>query len=219
MSSTPESTQLPQCPEHGLTVKWICNQCGKPICSDCKPVAFNYQVFHPNCLDVVNRKTEKKSNKKNSGTPSPGVKAVAWFLLIMAVVLFGAALLLIGVAVFSRHYVPMLTWMSGSISTLDDIPGGRIFLGWMGFIAMAASVIHVFVGVGLLNCLQAARRTLLVVCWIEILLAGFGWMIVLMAGGGFWDVPAVAVFFVIYFSRPKVRRQFEHVSELIEVHR
>ncbi len=221
MSTQREDLQSSQtCQEHNQPAKWICNHCGKSICSVCKPVAFNYQVFHRECLNQVNQKTEKTVTRSRPlDAPSAGVRGIAWFFMVVSVLLFGVALLLIGVALFSHHYVPMMTTWMGSMPSLDDVPGGRVFLGWLSFIAMAGSILQFFIGMGLLNCLPGARRAVLIFSWLEVILAGLGWLVVLVAGEGFWDIPVFAVVFIVYFSRKDVRRQFEPNSELIEVHR
>jgi hypothetical protein len=170
-------------------------------------------------LEAAVREEEKHKAKPLVDSPSPGVKVIAWFFLAMAVVTFGLALLILGVTLFSRRSVPMMNWIGGVFPTLDDIPGGRRFLGWFGFLTLAASGVEVFVGMGLLNCLQAARRMILIFSWIEVLVAGFGWFVVLALKSGFWDIPVLAVVFIYFFSRKDVRRQFERNSELIEVHR
>jgi hypothetical protein len=180
-------------------------------------VAFNHQVFHRVCLDQVSaQETKKKPTKTVADAPTPGVKFVAWCFMVLAVVLFGLALLLLGVVLFSRHAMPVMAWLGNAFPTVDDVPGGRALLGWLGFFALAGAVIQFFVGVGLLNCVQGARRAVLVFAWLEILLAALGWLVVLVAEEGFWDIPVVAVALVVYFSRKDVRVQFEPASKLIE---
>ena len=97
--------------------------------------------------------------------------------------------------------------------------GGRTALIWVGFITVFLAVLQVFIGVGLLNCVQAARRTVLIFSWLEILVALAGWIVVLAAGQGFWDVPVFAVILIVYFSRRDVKRQFEKTPELIKAYR
>jgi hypothetical protein len=217
-----EAVSQPQpelCPEHHQLSKWHCGHCHKPLCPACKPIAYHYRVFHKTCLEAASHLEEKKSMPPPEDFPSAGVKLIAWFFLVLAVVTFGLGLLLLGVTLFSRRAVPMANWIGGAFPSLDDIPGGRPMLGWLSVLALGASGLQVFIGVGLLNCAQVARRLILVFSWTEILIAGLGWLVVLAGHKGFWDVPVLAFIFVIYFSRKAVRRQFEKISTLIEINR
>ncbi|NTV52941.1 MAG: hypothetical protein HGA76_08025 [Candidatus Firestonebacteria bacterium] len=207
------------CAVHGHPGKWVCGKCSQSLCSDCKPVAYDFRVFHPACLELESRQAEKKASHRPLETPSVGVRFLAWFFMIAAVAVFGLALLLLGVGFLSRSAMPLGALIGGGLPTIDDVPGGRTLLIWMGFLVALLAVLAVFIGVGLLNCLQAARRAILVFSWIEILLALIGWIVVLAAGRGFWDVPVFAVLMIVYFSRKDVKRQFEPAPELIEVNR
>jgi len=220
MSTNPEiSNVLPAvCSEHDRPAKWVCGKCGKPLCSACKPVAYDYRVFHSGCLELVSQQAEKKAVRSTAEAPSAGVRFLAWFFMVTAVAVFGLALLLLGVGLFSRGAMPMGALLGGTLPTIDDVPGGRVALIWVSiFVALFAGA-QVLIGVGLLNCVQAARRAVLVFAWIEVLLALVGWIVVLAAGQGFWDVPVLAVIVIIYFSRKDVKQQFAKTTELIEVH-
>ena len=207
------------CPEHSLSAKWVCGTCGKPVCSGCKPVAYDYRVFHPACLELASAREEKKAVRPPAEAPSAGVRFLAWLFMILAIAVFGFSLLLVGVGILSRSAMPMGAWIGNTMPTIDDIPGGRTALIWMGVLVALAAVVQGFIGVGLLNCVQAARRAVLVIAWIEILAAIAGWIVVLAAGQGFWDVPVFAVGLIVFFSRKSVKRQFENTPELIEVNR
>jgi hypothetical protein len=221
MPNVPEASgaALGACPAHSRPAKWACGKCGRPLCPECKPVAYDYRVFHPNCLVLVSREVEKKSARPIAETPSAGVRFLAWFFMISAVAIFGLALLLLGVGILSRSAMPLGAWFGGSLPTIDDVPGGRSAMIWVGVLLTVAALLQGLIGVGLFNCVQAARRAVLVFSWLEILAALFGWVVVLALGQGFWDVPVFAVALIFYFSRKDVRRQFEQAPELIEVHR
>jgi hypothetical protein len=182
-------------------------------------VAYDYKIFHPGCLELASRQAEKKAARPQAEAPSAGVRFLAWLFMITAVAVFGLALLLLGVGFLSRGAMPMGAWLGGTLPTLDDVPGGRTALIWVGFITVFLAVLQVFIGVGLLNCVQAARRTVLIFSWLEILVALAGWIVVLAAGQGFWDVPVFAVILIVYFSRRDVKRQFEKTPELIKAYR
>jgi hypothetical protein len=221
MTTLPEGQQVSPvvCPKHERPGKWVCGKCGQPLCPECKPVAYDFKVFHPACLELASHQEEKKAARPPAEAPSPGVRFLAWFLMVLAVAVFGLALLLLGVGLFSRSAMPMGAWLGGNMPTIDDVPGGRQALIWLGVLVAFAAAVQALIGVGLLNCVQAARRAVLFFSWLEILIALAGWIVVLATGQGFWDVPLVAVILIIYFSRQDVKRQFENAPELIEVHR
>lgn len=197
------------CGEHGQTAKWSCGICGQPLCTDCRPVAYNYQVFHPACLEAGRKRQESKSRDKKPDAPSGGVRFVAWVFLVMAIVLFGCGLLLLGVSFFSQHYVPLASWAEGTWPVLDEIPGSRSVLGWAGALALLTAGVQAALGIGLLNCIMAARRVILLFSWLEVVFAAAAWLVIWVSGKGLWDIPVAGVALIIFFSRKKVKQQFQ----------
>jgi len=189
--------------------KWTCAVCGQPLCSACKPVAYAYKIFHRECLEKKLRKLEPvRAVAAASDGPSTGVKGVAWSFIVSAILWLGAGLLALGIALFSRHYLPAAGWLGNPFPVLDDIPGSRALIGWFAGISFAAVVIQVWIGLGLLNCAPGARRALLIFAWLEVGVAVLGWLVVLLAQEGFWDIPVIAVGLIIFFSRKNVKAQF-----------
>lgn len=201
------------CPEHGQSAKWHCGWCGKPLCKACQPIALNYQVFHPRCVDQARNmlETEDNARQRDIETPSLGLKIISWGFIVIGMLFFGLALLVLGLSLFSRT-LPIRALLTGTVApSLDSIPGIRAAFNWLAVISMVLAAGVTLLGVGLLNCVAVARRVVLVFSWLEIVAAILGWMIVLLLGQGFWDVPLLAVFFIWYFTRPDVKRQFEKV--------
>ena len=206
------NTQEQQCLEHKTNAKWVCGVCGKPICKDCKPIALNFQVYHRECVDTARKKLEKKAEDQSEiEAPSLGLKIIAWCFFVGGVFLFGLALFMLGLSLFSKA-VPIRAMMTNAIPvSLDSIPGSRMFLNWFGGFIVLISMGISIMGMGLLNCVAAARYAVLTLAWLEIILAALGWLVVLLIGGGFWDIPVLGGFLVWYFLRSDVRKQFEKV--------
>lgn len=209
-----DQTSAPiHCAEHQQEAKWHCGWCGKPLCKDCQPIALNYQVFHPHCVDQARNKLETEDNtrKRDIEMPSMGLKIISWGFIVTGMLLFGLALLVLGLSLFSRT-LPIRALLTVPVPpSLDSIPGIRSILNWLAVISMVLAASVTVLGVGLLNCVIVARRVVLVFSWLEIVVAMLGWMIVLLLGRGFWDVPLLAVFFIWYFTRQDIKRQFEKV--------
>lgn len=201
-----------QCAEHNRTGKWKCGVCGQPVCSECKPVAFNYQVFHSRCISEAHRRQERGEQlKQEAEAPSPGLRFVAWSFMVGGMLLFGLALLFFGLSLFS-HSMPIRAIMAGTVApSLDSIPGSRTVLNWMGAISLGLSAGVFLLGVGLLNCVAASRQIVLFLAWTEVIVAALVWTVVFMMGEGFWDVPVLGAFLIVFFSRRGVKRQFEKV--------
>ncbi|MBN1595095.1 hypothetical protein JW933_04125 [candidate division FCPU426 bacterium] len=172
----------------------------------------NYQVYHPACVETARQRLEKQENKKGEiDAPSTGLRIISWGLISLGIVVFGLALFLVGISLFSKS-IPIRALMTASVPEgFDSIPGGRTFLNWMGGISLIASVLMTVLGVGLLNCVAAARYAVLSFAWLEIVLAALGWLVVWWTGAGFWDVPVMGGFLIWYFLRPQVRMQFKQV--------
>jgi hypothetical protein len=201
-----------QCLEHNTRAKWECGHCGKPICKTCKPIALNFQVYHRDCVEKARRILEKRADDQNEiEAPSLGLKILAWCFFIGGVLILGLALFLLGLSLFSKA-VPIRALMTSTLPTsLDSIPGSRILLNWIGGFSVLMGVVISMIGMGLLNCVAAARYAVLTLAWLEIVLAAFGWLVVLLLGDGFWDIPILGSFLVWYFMRRSVRKQFEKV--------
>ncbi|MEW6516641.1 MAG: hypothetical protein AB1439_07060 [candidate division FCPU426 bacterium] len=208
----PTSESPLQCTEHNQPGKWKCGVCGQPVCGECNPVAFSYQVFHPRCLPEAHRRQEQSEVlKREPEAPSAGLKTVAWSFMVAGIVLFGVALFLFGISLFSQA-VPIRAIIAGTVApSLDSIPGSRMLLNWTGAVCLAISAGVFILGVGLLNCVAASRRLVLFLAWLEVLAAGLGWLVVLGLGHGFWDIPVIGLLLIVFFSRPSVKRQFEKV--------
>lgn len=210
----PTAPAVPQapgpCPEHQRSAKWLCGQCGQPVCAACQPIAFDYKVFHPKCLEKLRQEPQRRSRQVWAGdAPSTGVKVVAWTFLVSAVLWLGLSLLALGVTFFAQHYLPLTGLTGGPMSALDEIPGGRALVGWVGVLGLAGASVLVLLGLGLLNCVPAARYVILIFSWAEIIVAVLGWLVVLLAQQGFWDIPIFALVLVAYFSRADVKKQFQ----------
>ncbi len=199
------------CPVHQQPVKWHCAICGRPLCSACKPVAFNFQVYHPACLNPTRQQAEKNKAESPGEAPSWGVKIVAWIFLVAGIVLFGLGLLLLGIRLYSHHDLPLSGWLGQSFPVLDDIPGGRTALTWLSLSSFGISAVQILLGLGILNCVQTARRVVLFFAWLQVLVAGFAWAVIALAGTGFWDIPVFALFLIYFFSRRDVKQQFARV--------
>jgi len=215
MAQKPENTspsESAQCLEHNESARWYCGVCGKPICRACKPIALNYQVYHRSCMDQAREYiNNQEAIREEVEAPSLGLKIIAWSFIILGIILFGMALFLFGLALFS-HSIPVRVFMSGTVPvSLDSVPGSRTVLNWVGGFSVIISIIVTIIGVGLLNCVAAVRYLILTLAWLEIVVAICGWLVVLLVGKGFWDIPVLGIFFVWYFSQKKVRRQFEKV--------
>jgi hypothetical protein len=210
--SNPPAPQDLHCAEHNQPGQWRCGVCSQLVCRECKPVAYNYQVFHPRCLPEAHRKQEQgETLKQEVEAPSPGLRAVAWSFMIGGMVLFGLALLVFGIALFSKA-MPIRAILAGTVApSLDSIPGSRTLLNWLGVISLALSVGVFLLGVGLLNCVAASRRVILLLAWMEVVAGALGWMVVLALGQGIWDVPVVGACLIVFFSRRSIKRQFEKV--------
>ena len=209
---TPEIPSETSCPDHDQTAKWTCAVCGKPLCSNCKPVAYNYKIFHRDCIDKLNREPEKKRARPTAmavDAPSTGVRVVAWTFIVSAILWLGFGLLATGVSLASRHYVPIAASLGNPLAVLDEIPGSRGIVGWFAVIGLLGTVVQAWIGLGLLNCVPAARRTVLFLAWLEVVVAVPGWAVVLLAQQGFWDIPLIAVLLIIFFSRKDVKKQFQ----------
>lgn len=201
------------CPEHAQEAKWHCGECGKPICKACQPIALNYQVFHRGCVDQARNKLEKQDHvrKHDIESPSLSLKIISWGFIVAGLLLFGLALLALGLSLFSRT-LPIRALLSVPVPpSLDSIPGIRTLFNWLAGVSMLFSVGITILGAALLNCVAVARRVVLVFSWLEIGVAVLAWMIVLLLGSGFWEVPLLAIFFIWYFTRKNVKRQFEKV--------
>ncbi|MCD4813264.1 B-box zinc finger protein [bacterium] len=200
------------CPVHQEPAKWHCGHCGAPLCKSCKPIALHYQVFHRECVEKARDQIEEQAQAKDEiDAPSWGVKAISWSIFALGVIFFGLALFLGGLALFGKS-IPIRSLMTSTVpASLDAIPGSRNILNWTGILAGLAGIGAVGIGIGLLNCVRAARYILLTVCWLEVVVALLGWMAVLLLGGGFWDIPVFALFLIWFFMRKPVRRQFEKV--------
>jgi hypothetical protein len=198
------------CPEHQQPVKWECAICHKPLCSACKPVAYDHQVFHTDCLNRRNSQPAKRTAgpRQAVDAPSTGVRVAAWVFIVSAVLWLGIGLLAAGVALISRHYIPLAASIGNPLVVLDDIPGSRALIGWLAVLGLLGSVVQVWIGLGLLNCIPAARRAVLLVAWLEVVAAVLGWTVVLVAQQGFWDIPISAVCLILFFSRKDVKKQF-----------
>ncbi len=210
----PTASPAPQapgaCPEHQQPAKWTCGHCGRPVCSACGPVAFDYKVFHPKCIEKFRQEPKRDPRKVwVQDAPSTGVKVVAWTLLVSAVLWLGLSLLALGVTFFTQNYLPLSGITGNPLSALDEIPGGRTLVGWVGVLGLAGTVVQVLLGLGLLNCVPAARWVILIFSWTEIVVAVLGWLVVLVAQEGFWDIPIFALVLVAYFSRSDVKKQFQ----------
>lgn len=212
LKNHPPDSQSLQCAEHSQPGKWTCGVCGQPVCRECKPAAFSYQVFHPRCLPEAHRRRERgEILQKEADAPSPGLRFVAWSFIVGGMLLFGLALLFFGIALFS-HSMPIRAIMAGTVApNLDSIPGSRTLLNWLGGISLMLSAGIFLLGVGLLNCVAASRRVVLFLAWAEVVAGVLGWMVVLLMGEGLWEVPVAGVCLILFFSRPSVKRQFEKV--------
>lgn len=215
MTEEPDSTPIPSgaaiCPVHQREAKWQCGVCGLPVCSYCRPAALHYHVFHPQCIAAArDRKKIQEQQQAALEAPSAGVRALAWTFLVTAILLFGTALLLLGFALFSQT-IPLRSLVTGTAAGLETIPGGRTALHWLSAGSLAASALLLVLGVGLLNCASAARKTVLFLAWLEAVLAVLGWVVVAVTGTGFSDVPVLALFLIWFFSRRSVKRQFQQI--------
>jgi hypothetical protein len=210
-SATPETPAPETCTEHQQSVKWHCAICHKPLCSACQPVGYAHQVYHGECL---NRQQTQPAKQRSAplakvDAPSTGVRVAAWLFIISAIVWLGIGLLAAGVALISQHYVPLAATIGNPLVVLDDIPGSRGLVGWIALLGLLGAVVQIWIGLGLLNCIAAARRAVLFFAWLEVLAALLGWTIVAVAQQGFWDIPVPALCLIIFFSRKDVKKQFQ----------
>jgi hypothetical protein len=206
----PAEEQAPAvCPEHGQPVKWHCGLCGKPICPACQPIGWNFQVYHKPCLPKAQRAEEEKEKASHPlDAPTLGVRFSAWYLVVKGLIFFSIFLLLIGLALFSQS-LPMRALMTTPLAAgLDTVPGGRMFLAWGGAACLVFSLVWFILGIGLLNCLALARNLLLVISWLDVILAGLVWLVILFSGHGLWLVPVSSILFLGYFLRKDVKSQF-----------
>ena len=182
------------------------------MCPDCKPIAYDFKIFHRECLEKFNRVPEKKRpaaiRPVAADAPSTGVRVVAWSFIVSAILWLGVGLLAAGVALLSRHYVPMTASAGNPLVVLDEIPGSRGIIGWFAVIGLLGAVVQAWIGLGLMNCVSAARRAVLFFAWLEVVLAVLGWAVVLIAQQGFWDIPLIGVFLIVFFSRTAIKKQF-----------
>lgn len=199
------------CPEHGRKPKWVCAVCGKPLCPACKPIAYQYKVFHRECIEKYNQMPEKKRVPLPVATdaPSTGVRVVAWCFVVSAVFWLGIGLLASGVVLASLHFVPLNASLGNPLAALDEIPGSREILTWLAAAGLAGAAVQTWIGLGLLNCIPSARRVVLFFAWLQVLVAMLGWAVVLISQQGFWDIPLIAVILIVYFSRRDVKKQFQ----------
>ena len=107
--------------------------------------------------------------------------------------------------------LPIRSLITGPLPGIDNIPGGRTTLNWAGGISAFFSLVWIIVGIGLLNCAAAARRIVLVIAWLQIILPVRAWLVILVIGHGFWDIPVIAIWLVWFLSRREVKQQFEQV--------
>ncbi len=200
------------CAIHHQSAQWQCGLCGQPICHDCHPVGLNYQVFHPQCAPQAREKMDiQDQQRKEVDAPSPGVKFFSWLIIIGAMVLFGVGLFLLIFSMIGQQ-VPLRAMMSGPVApSIDSIPGGRTLLTWLGGLGLIFSGIGLVLGIGLLNCVAAARKTLLVLAWLDVVLSAVVWLVIAIVGRGVWTIPLLAGVIIWYFTRPKVKKQFEQV--------
>lgn len=209
----PDSAENPipdrSCPTHGQPAKWLCPVCGQPVCSACKPVGWNYRVYHVGCLAAARNQVEHREEAARPvDGPSLGVRLSGYYLVVKAIVFLALFLLLEGLALFGKS-VPLRAVMTTPIPMgLDAIPGGRSFVVWMGVFSLGFAVLWFVLGIGLLNCLRMARLLVLWIAGIDILLAGLVWLVILASGEGLWTVPVVSLVFLVYFLRPGVKSQF-----------
>ncbi len=149
-------------------------------------------------------------NRGEVEAPSRGVRLVAWAFIIAGILLVGTALFLLGMSLFGKS-LPVRSLITGPLPGIDNIPGGRTALNWAGGISVFAGLIWTIIGIGLLNCAAAARRAVLVIAWLEIVLAVPAWLVILLVGRGFWDIPVIAIGLVWFLSRRGVKQQFKQV--------
>ena len=140
--------------------------------------------------------------------PSTGVRVLAWSFIVSAILWLGVGLLAAAVALVSRNYVPMAAASGNPLAVLDEIPGSRGIIGWFAMGGLLGAVMQAWLGLGLLNCVPAARRVVLFFAWLEVVLAVLGWTVVLIAQQGFWDIPVIGVFLIVFFSRKDIKKQF-----------
>ena len=199
------------CPIHSQPAKWHCGVCGRPVCSACAPVGLDHQVFHPDCVKQARERMEQgDKNRAEVEAPSRGVRLVAWAFIIAGILLVGTALFFLGMSLFGKS-LPIRGLITGPLPGIDNIPGGRTTLNWAGGISAFLGLIWTIIGIGLINCATAARRAVLVMAWLEIILAVLVWLVILIAGHGFWDIPVIAIGLIWFLSRRGVRKQFEQV--------
>ena len=199
------------CPEHGTSAKWVCGGCGRPVCPQCGPTAYDFKVFHPHCLEAYQARRAGREAPPPLDVPSPGVKLAGWTLLVQGMVLLGSAMLLLGIRFLSRHYFPMPSLFDAPVMTMESLPAGRTLLVVLAGAGLLAAVILGLLGAGLLNAAQGARRALLVLSGLRVAAAAVAWTWIGMTGSGWWDIPVLPLVFLVYFNRPSVRRQFERV--------
>ncbi len=211
----PEDTILNEglfCEIHQQNAKWPCGFCGRPVCHDCHPVGLNYQVFHPQCAPHARQQMDQQEqNEKEVEAPSPGVKFFSWLIIIGAMVLFGLGLFLFIFSLLGQQ-VPLRAMLSSPVPlSIDSIPGGRTILTWLGALGLIFSGLGAVLGVGLLNCAAAARKILLVLAWLDVVMSGLIWLGIAIVGHGVWTIPVVAGVIIWFFNRPRVKKQFEQV--------
>lgn len=200
------------CEAHQQTAKWVCGVCGKPVCKMCRPRGFNYQVYHPACVDKARAKVDQHdSYSKEVEAPSIGVKLFAWLYTIGGMMLLGLGLFFIIFSITGEQ-VPIRAMFTTAVSpTIDSIPGARSALTWLGVISLVLSVVMIIIGIGLLNCVAAIRRVLLVLCWLDITISTGAWIVIAFTGKGFWMIPIISIASIWFFSQRKVQQQFEQV--------
>jgi hypothetical protein len=204
----PSVAEIPPCPQHARLGQWLCGGCGQPLCPECQPIAYQNKVYHPVCLHHRREQIDKPGKKAVSDGPSTGVNVIAWIYISLSVILVGLALIMLGLVLFSHQSVPMGAWLGGASAGLDDIPGGRTLVTWASVSLLIVAAGLFFLGIGLLNTSQAARRIILLFSWLEVLVAAFAWLVVAALGKGFWDIPIPAMFLIWFFSRKSIRQQF-----------
>lgn len=210
MSETSEQDYY--CSLHNQPAKWQCGICGRPVCQACEPRGFNYQVYHPACIAKARDNLDyQQQARAEVEAPSLGVKLFAWIMMVGGMLLFGLALFFLIFSLVGQQ-VPIRALMTGTVApSLDSIPGARSGLMWLGTIGLVLSVLIGILGIGLLNCVAAARRVLLVMAWIDILAASLAWVVIGLIGQGWWTIPIVSGLAVWFFSKRKVKQQFEQV--------
>lgn len=202
--STDSKSVIPNqlCPIHNQPAPWICGNCGKPLCKSCQPVGLNFKVYHSECVAEGRKKiTAEEDLKRDFPAPSIGVRILGWIYITLGIMVFGSTLYLFGRLQWGG---PMETW-----SRLSFIPEHfpLILLLFPLLVGVGLGVL----GMGLLNCVSAARIAILIYVWFRIVgIVLTGWMY-FGTSMFWWSIPWVSVFLLWFFMRKNVKRQFKKV--------